>query len=177
MARRRRIFFALWPDAGVRDALAAVAAPILKSCRGRPVPPENYHVTLRFLGSVDADALAAARAAAKATIGERFELVLDRLGHWPRPAVVWLGARGVDDRLLRLVANLNTELESRGFGPDPRPYRPHLTLMRKAAGAPQYDGGLAPIRWPVGGFCLVESRSESEGARYNPLESWPLGDV
>ena len=45
-----------------------------------------------------------------------------------------------------------------------RPFRPHVTLARHAAGAVP-PSETAPLRWPVNGHALVQSA----GGRYTPL--------
>lgn len=59
-----RLFFALWPNATIRRRLAAHCPR-----HGRPVPPQNWHVTLVFLGTL---APAAWTALAEAVAAERF---------------------------------------------------------------------------------------------------------
>jgi RNA 2',3'-cyclic 3'-phosphodiesterase len=57
----RRLFFALWPDQAMREALAAATDDALRAVRavhGLPVPIANLHVTLAFLGSVPEASLA-----------------------------------------------------------------------------------------------------------------------
>ena len=56
-----------------------------------------------------------------------------------------------------------------GFAGDPRPYRAHITLVRKVSRiAPECE--VEPLCWPVSDFCLVRS----EGGEYTVLERWPL---
>lgn len=174
MAGSRRLFFALGPAPAVREALAAAAVPVQKHCRGRVVPVENFHITLRFMGNVAEAGLQTLLAAGDAAGGRQFDLALERVGYWPKPAVVWLGPRSPGDELLRLVANLNTELESVGFGPDHRPYRPHLTLLREAERGPEQPYLERRINWPVVDFSLIESQTRAEGLVYTPLKTWPL---
>ncbi|MDP9386758.1 MAG: hypothetical protein M3Q48_02235, partial [Actinomycetota bacterium] len=57
-----RLFVAVWPPADVVDGLAALPRPEVPGLRW--TAPEQWHVTLRFLGEVD---LAAARRAFAAT--------------------------------------------------------------------------------------------------------------
>ena len=85
----QRLFFALWPDEVARDALIRATAKAVRHCGGRPVPAENLHVTLVFLGSVatrrlpELKGLARTQAAAFAPtpLSQRFE----ELAHWSRP--------------------------------------------------------------------------------------------
>ena len=51
----RRLFVALWPDAKVRHEITMLQArPEIREVAGRVVPPSNIHMTLQFLGDVDA---------------------------------------------------------------------------------------------------------------------------
>src|SRR5262245_57348130 len=49
----RRLFFALWPDSEMQAALAEVTRRWVSGIGGKPIPPENFHFTLAFLGSMD----------------------------------------------------------------------------------------------------------------------------
>lgn len=169
---RRRLFFALWPDEAVRARLAALQAE-LPQVTGRWVHPEDLHITLQFLGPVEPGRQACIAEAARAVRGEPFELEIDRLDFWPRPRIAWAGPEGVPPALQRLVEQLARNLEACGFEPEKRPYRPHVTLLRKttpaaAARLPE------PIRWPVDHFVLVESRPGGDPPHYRPLEGWAL---
>ncbi|WP_458527413.1 2'-5' RNA ligase family protein, partial [Onishia taeanensis] len=59
MAQRHRLFLALWPDPAVREALSSTAGQAHLACRGRPVAPEQLHLTLAFLGQVPTERLSA----------------------------------------------------------------------------------------------------------------------
>ncbi len=90
----RRVFFALWPDAAQREALAHAIRKAVKSCGGRPVPPESLHVTLAFLGSVPESGVpelgSLAREVAESLPREAGPLRLrfDRLVHWKRAQIL-----------------------------------------------------------------------------------------
>lgn len=170
----QRLFFALWPDAEVRLRLER-AALALKGVHGRRVALENLHITLAFLGSLSAAGRACAEAAAAAIYGEPFTLVLDRLGAFPRARVVWLGASEVPPALAGLAVALNAGLAACGLEPDPRPYRPHVTVLRKVSRPPPPAELAQAVGWPVREFVLVESRTLAQGAEYRVLERWTLG--
>ena len=168
-----RLFFALWPGPELRDALAAAARPLLGACRGRRVPKRNYHLTLAFLGSVPAARLEDLRAVTATVSAAPFQLLLDRHGHWPGPRVAWLGCRQFPGAAEALVAALWSALAPLGFQPDPRPFRPHLTVLRGCR-ACDWEGAITPVDWPVSDFALVRSDTLPTGPRYAVLESWPL---
>jgi 2'-5' RNA ligase len=72
-----------------------------------------------------------------------------------------------------LVESLRGTLGECGLAPESRPYQPHITLARKAnRGLPVTD--IEPIHWSVGDFCLAESVTDPQGARYRILRRWPL---
>ncbi len=169
---RKRLFFALWPDAPIRAQLSSVAAS-LHSVPGRRVAADHLHLTLIFLGDVDVNRQDCAQRAAAGVAGRQFDLLLDVLGYWRRAQIVWLGCSRAPTELLSLVNALQANLIDCGFAPEARAYRPHVTLARKAqknfAGAT-----IAPVCWPVTRFVLMESIQEQGGVRYAILESWNL---
>ena len=84
-----RLFFALWPDAAARDALAKAAACV-DVREGHRVRPANLHLTLAFLGSVPAAAQAALMAAEPAPGAAAFTLEVGLAGWWRTSRVAWL---------------------------------------------------------------------------------------
>ena len=171
-----RLFFALWPSERQRRSLERLQQGLTVH-RGRPVHPQDIHATLVFLGQVDGERRAcvehaAGRVAARGQAGP-FELVLDRIGCFPRARVVWCGAEFCPGQLAELVSLLNGELEGCGLVPDRRPYRPHVTLFRKAAPL-RADALDPPVRWPADSFVLAGAR-EGPPPRYRILRRWSLG--
>ena len=164
-----RLFFALWPGEDTRAALADWGAAMHRACGGRRIAAEKVHATLAFLGSRPADELAALTATADAVHADAFDLVLDQANYWKRQRIGWLGASTVPPALSALSEALREQLSMRGFPFDPKPFVPHVTLVREAS-RPKELPALAPIRWPVESFCLVQS----SGGRYSVLSSWPL---
>lgn len=169
---RQRLFFALWPGGALRRQLAAYR-PLLEGCGGRPVVPENLHLTLAFLGSTDAATRRCLEQAAENIRLPGFSLTLDELGFWRRPQVVWLGADDTPEPLLALVAALKKAMLGCAIKPDERPFQTHMTLMRKARRAPAQTQPEA-LTWPITEFVLVASETRPEGVRYQVLRRWPL---
>lgn len=169
----RRLFFALWPDEAVRQALWKATRSCVKASGGRPVPRENLHLTLAFLGNVPQGLLPELRAAAARLSLPGFRFVLDSAGYWPRPRVAWVAPSRVPRQLPELVAALWRVLEGLPVQADTRPYRPHLTVARKVS----RPGELAlerSVDWPVSEFCLVQSVTDPTGARYELLARYHL---
>jgi len=172
MADRQRLFFALWPDKPVRDALLRLRRH-LPAVSGRPTHREDLHVTLAFLGSVDADRQRCVETVADGIAAPSFDLVIDRFGYWARPRILWCGPSDTPEALGRLVGELQADLTDCGFEPEDRPYAAHVTLARKAEKMtfPAFDPS---VSWPVREFVLVASRSGGEPPRYEVLRSWRL---
>jgi len=155
----RRLFFALWPDDGERDALLAASAPLRATLGGRAVPRANLHLTLRFLGEVTADEERAQRAWADTVRHEPIDLRFDRLEWWARPRV--------------LVAAPSVEESVREICPDIKSFRAHVTLVREVPPPPRpsKDWPMSPVTWHCDRFVLVESHG---GASYSIVGEWPL---
>jgi 2'-5' RNA ligase len=172
-AATRRLFFALWPDAALREAAAALVEQLVPRGMGRPQRPDQLHVTLAFLGDVPERRLADVHAAAQASPGATFTIEFDALEHWRMPRVLCLVATDVPPPLAALVGALQAALATRQLPVDDRPFRPHLTLARKLA---RFDGpaSIEPLVWPATTLTLVESRTDPAGVRYEVLGSWPL---
>ena len=170
---RKRLFFALNPDPGVREQVAALQ----RSCgvEGRAVPPANFHVTLAFLGMQDAAVIPAVRAIASGLDFEPCTVALDRLGSFRRAGVLWLGAGTVPARLHGFQARLVNALLAAAIGHDPKPWKLHLTLYRKMR-TPPPTMDFEAIRWRLSGFSLVESVSVNRGVEYHDIAQWGGGE-
>jgi len=176
--RRLRLFFALWPDAPMRAALHAAASGMGDTGGGaRPVPQADWHLTLAFVGAVAASSLesvcgvAGEVARARASAGAQVEVRIDRLDFWPKAQI--LCARVSSPAAEALAQSLREALVTAGFAPDLKPFRAHVTLVRKVARAP-FARALPEVTWTFREFALVESRSGPSGSLYSLLASWSL---
>ncbi len=178
----QRVFFALWPEADVAAALHATAQAVHANCGGRIMRPDTLHLTLAFLGDVDAAQLGAAQEAATDVAGKvgpgDTAMVLDRLGCWGHNRIVWAGCGETPLLLAALADALAQQLRGRGFRLDARPFAAHVSLLRNARCDVALPS-LAELPWPVRDFVLVASapapQLEPKRPHYRVLRRWPLG--
>lgn len=166
----QRLFFALWPDDAVRER-CAMTARSFGDHAGKRVVANNLHLTLCFIGSADETTRQCLETAADAITCEPTTLWLDRLGYFPRPQVLWLGAAQTPPPLQTLASEITRAAQQCGVSADVRPFVPHMTLLRKVRRAPKLPA-IEPIAWPVTSFCLVQSETRPEGPVYSVLREW-----
>lgn len=95
-------------------------------------PPEQYHLTLRFLGDVEADLVPVLAKGLQQLKTAPFTLHLGRINAFPslrRPRVIHIATRQ-STPLLALNREVNTIVDAAGIQPDPKPFSPHVTLAR-----------------------------------------------
>lgn len=165
---RHRLFFGIPANKASASLMALQTALDLD---GQPTLECNLHMTLLFLGQVDAQHLAELRqlGAACASRCPRFNLHLNQLGQFPRANVAWIGPTSPPSNLQQLESELRTGCRALGLVTDARPYRPHVTLYRKSADHPRIP--CPEIILPVCQLHLYESINLGEGVRYLPLNS------
>ena len=161
-----RLFIALWPS---EDAIEELRALPRKDQQGvRFVPPDNWHVTLHFLGEARPDDAIAA-------LDEvRFEPATARLGPGvdvmnERALVVPVG--GVDALAAAVVEATGTLGE-----PARKRFVGHLTVARVKPHVPMPRalGAMVQAEWQVEEVALVQSRLDPDGARYDTIAAWPV---
>ena len=169
-----RLFFALWPDEALRDAIYKASRGAVEMSGGRPVPRENLHITLAFLGGISDAAAEQAAAAADEVLEGSFEFALDEFGFWPTSQVVWYGCSTPPAMTRSLALKLRERLQARSLRPDSNKFVPHVTLARWVHKAGPFMPA-ARIPWKVDEFALIRSETRASGVEYTPLARWPLG--
>lgn len=141
----------------------------------QPVKTENLHLTLRFLGAVAEDQMAALCSQMARVEHTEFELQLQGFGYFVSPGIVWLGLKTPQPALLQLVASLEAAvakaLPEQKSGSDN--FIAHISLCKNAAVLPEATS-CAVIHWIVDEFALVESINTADGVTYQVLQRWPL---
>lgn len=145
----------------------------------KAVPPENFHITLSFLGTIDENQKQAMIKCAHSlseqlTIFSHIQtLYLNKLGLFEQPKVLYLGVTEVPQWLTFLASGLQKEALSQQISQEKRPYRPHLTLYRKATTLPNVN--VKPIALNCLSFSLYLSENSGSGVQYTPITTWQLG--
>jgi 2'-5' RNA ligase len=148
----------------------------------RWIDPENYHITLRFIGDVDGHVGRDVIQILGAVRRSSFEIVLDRLDQFGgrKPRAVFAGANP-SSALVELQAEHERLLQRIGLPPESRKFAPHVTLARlresSAHHVADYLSSRAPFRsppFPVSRFVLFSSRTSTGGGPYVVEAAYPL---
>ncbi|MCP3961692.1 MAG: RNA 2',3'-cyclic phosphodiesterase [bacterium] len=158
--------------------------------KARWVRPKAMHLTLVFLGETAPESLPDLHREMGAAFdeGESMEIRIGGFGAFPprgRRRVVWAGVEAEGD-LAGLQARVARAAERAvGHEREARPYHPHLTLARckppwPASAVGRLIEGLGPP--PARSFMvehgsLISSVLHPAGARYETVETYPLGAV
>ena len=178
---RVRTFVAIPLPDPVRDALAALRSSAPPGAPVRWVAPRSMHLTLKFLGEIEPDALEAVKAALESFPWNLtpFAFTLSGVGAFPgvkRPRVLWVGVTDGADRVVELAEKVERALGPLGFPREERAFSPHLTLGRVNGPGPggwaevfATNARFAPVEVRATAFSLYESKLLPTGAQYAPL--------
>jgi RNA 2',3'-cyclic 3'-phosphodiesterase len=164
------LFVAVWPPEDVLSRLADLPRPERRGLRW--TTRDQWHVTLRFLGSIDdVDGVKTALARVESAAGATAVAgpVVERLGR----GILCLPVGGLE-ALAHAVVALTGGL---GEPADDRPFRGHLTLARAKPGVDLTPlvGAPCSATWPVSEITLVASDTRPDGARYQIVARARLG--
>lgn len=148
----------------------------------RWIDPENYHVTLRFIGDVDDEIAREAAYALGQVKRAPFELHLDGLasfgGRKPRAVVANIG---LSAPLIEVQAEQERLMQRIGLEPEGRKYIPHVTLARlrdttsrQVADYLSARGFFRTSNFKISRFVLFSSRNSVGGGPYVVEASYPL---
>jgi 2'-5' RNA ligase len=177
-----RLFTALRPPASVREQLL----DLMEGLPGaRWQDDDQLHLTLRFIGEVDARTADDVAAALGAVRHPPVTMALEGVGKFGsrgRVNALWAGVRPHDE-LAHLHRKIDQALVRAGLEPERRAYLPHITLARfgRDGAAPDpwiaRHAGLSSPPFSIGHFELYESRLGSDGASYEIVERYPLAPL
>jgi RNA 2',3'-cyclic 3'-phosphodiesterase len=174
-----RLFTGLEIPADVGQSLSTLRGGLPGA---RWIDPENYQVTLRFIGDVD-DVVAHEVASMLGRVRRQpFELRVEDLksfgGRKPRAVVATIGP---SQAVMELQAEHERLMQRVGLEPEGRKYIPHVTLARLRESSNRqvadYLAVRAPFRSPsfqVARFVLFSSRASIGGGPYVVEAAYPL---
>ena len=184
-----RLFVALEIPEAVRENLAAIRENFSSiGSKLRWVPPQNYHVTLKFIGSVFTEKVQGIIEALRSvSLDNRVEVCFRGLGWYLNAKTGVMLWAIIDDSmsLAALAASIDGQLASMGFAPEKRSFMPHLTLARGSRDVPassktalrelaeqhkQHDFGSMSATE----FQLIESTTLPAGPIYSKVQSFPF---
>lgn len=145
------------------------------------VHPQDYHITLQFLGDTPVSRAEALQAALREVRAASIGLALNGAGTFgpaKAPRVLWAALTGDLKGLTSLHMAVTKATSSLGFEPEDRPYTPHITLARGFAG-----GGEMPIEatadapagviWEADRFVLMQTHMQAS-PMYEVIGEFPL---
>jgi 2'-5' RNA ligase len=180
-----RAFVAVRPPDEVLEAVERSVAPARRSMVGpRWAGPEQWHLTLQFLGPVPALAPVVDGLRLAALSCPAFSFGLGGGGAFPslrRARVIWIGAAQGGEAMTALAAAVGSALAPLGYQGEARRFSPHLTVARlrdQGDVSPAVEA-IGPERvgpaWTVEEIILYESRLSPKGSTYTVLSRLPLG--
>lgn len=176
-----RLFFAIEVPDDARHTLAGFASSLAGKLRC--VPPEQIHLTLKFLGDVpDEDLPVVVDAATAALTGPAFALRVAGGGSFgppTQPRVLWAATTGEVRRAVGVFRALDRAMRHLGHPPEQRTFTPHLTLARVQGRVPgatleRLRSGVPELPLPVSEITLFRSDLLPGGARHTAIHRFAL---
>ncbi len=178
-----RLFVALALPNPVRAELTALCAGLPGA---RWVPPENLHLTLRFIGELDRSDIAEIDDALSHIAAAPLDVALGTLGFFGKGRAIralWIKAVR-SSALVALQARVESRLVRAGCAPETRKFVPHITLARLKRAQPKAveqfvaDHSMFKLDpFPVQALTLYSSFLSHAGAIYTPEVEYPLNSV
>jgi 2'-5' RNA ligase len=177
-----RLFVALDLPWTLREQLASLIGAGIAGARW--VSPENYHLTLRFIGEVPGYRAEEIDHTLLALKARSFTLTLAGVGTFERSGkatAIWVGVNRSPE-LDHLRNKIETALQRCGLEPERRKFQPHVTLARldnvveaKVAGFVQAHNLFRADPVPVEHFTLFSSRLGKDQSVYTAEAEYRLG--
>lgn len=176
-----RLFVAIDLPRELRQRIAMMSGAGIPGARW--VPPENYHITLRFIGETPAYRAEEIDLALSVMKARSFALTLAGVGTFAksgRSTALWIGVER-NERLDLLQSKIETALQRAGLEPERRRFAPHVSLARldnavegKLAAFVQANNLFRAEPVTIGHFTLFSSLLGKEQSVYTPEVEYAL---
>ncbi len=175
-----RLFIAIPLPTAIKEEIVGLGGLLAGA---RPVPVEQLHLTLKFIGEVEGSRRLDIEEVLAEISRPSFSLCLQGVGTFPPrgvPRVLWAGVQPKDD-LLSLRRSIENKLAEIGIPRERQKFQPHLTLARlnnpSIHHLQQFLAGNALLRSPefsVASFCLYKSQLTNGGPLHSRLQTYAL---
>lgn len=175
-----RLFIAIDIPEAVRMEVEGMGRSIANT---RPVPADQLHLTLKFIGEVEGSRLLDIREALTEIFIPKFSISLKGVGTFPPrgiPRILWVGI-DTGEHLLPLRNSIEKTLAVINIPRERKKYIPHLTIARlkncSIHHLQQFLAGNAffqTAEFAVESFHLYSSRLTQKGAQHTIERSYPL---
>ncbi|MCC5894750.1 MAG: RNA 2',3'-cyclic phosphodiesterase [Alkalibacterium sp.] len=174
-----RLFIAIALDECIKTKLSEIQETVKRmSVKGKYTAPDNFHLTLYFIGEVSEARSEEIKSAVKKVADQSsgFELTLEYLGHFQKKErhILWVGVNGYTDPLYKMNFKLRSELEKESLSEGDMDYTPHITLGRQIILPRPFDEFKqhvdvtgTPLR--VNSISLMESKREEGELVYKSI--------
>lgn len=158
-----RIFIAIPIPQSVKKSLFAWAEMHKERMEfSKWVHPEDYHITVQFLGDTPSSRIPEIRANLEQAMANRKALTLTAgpcgiFGRPLSPRVLWASVSGDLKELHILQSRVIEANRAAGILPEERPYHPHITLARKYRLGYPFDAQLLKRESPDYGSWIVDA--------------------
>jgi 2'-5' RNA ligase len=186
---RQRLFISLDLPLGIKEAAGKVQERLQEAQTSKNIywniiwtRPGGMHLTLKFLGEVEAGRIQEIQAALVESIHafRPISIAVEGLGGFPTmhaPRVIWLGIKEPSGELLSFQKRVDQAVAPLGFPPEMREFHPHLTLGRVKSPKGrdvlvQVLKALDPGRlgeWRLEELNLMQSMIQPDGTVYTKL--------
>ncbi|MBI3909965.1 MAG: RNA 2',3'-cyclic phosphodiesterase [Armatimonadetes bacterium] len=184
-----RAFIALPVPEALHPAIIRVQESLAGAGDVRWIPPENWHLTLKFLGNISEDRLRRLTDLLEKVSNScsQFVIELGGIGAFPnlrRPQIVWLGVREGGTAIRELAEAAESAGAQVGFPREKRAFHAHTTLGRvhSPRGLEELARRLEQVpdeplgSWQARDLVLMRSTLLPSGAVYSVLRRFPLAD-
>ncbi len=185
-----RLFTGIALSPAVAEKISAALEELLPTARINWSPPENLHITCKFIGAWHEERLKDLRTALNTvTHTGPIAIGVSRFGFMPnphRPHFLFAGVQAAP-ALAALVSALDQALLPLGLAAETRAYRPHVTLARIKTGGIKADADIRGLREHLAAtgdfdfgsfdaheFHLYESKPSARGSIYKKLATYDL---
>ncbi len=189
-----RAFIAIDLPLEIKDHLGRIEEKLKASAADvKWVSPANIHLTLKFLGEIDAQKKASLIRIIEDTAKDKnaFSLRLSSAGAFPNikyPRVIWIGIDEGSAEVLKIAEELEEKIEKIGIPKETREFSSHITIGRVKSGLHRLkltegieeinkELGEKLLELPAGKITLFKSTLSPKGPAYEPLHETSLQKI